>query len=54
MGKHNNCRNSNESPAAAEKRGACPDCAGRKELVSNFGGQHTHVTCPTCRGTGLK
>ncbi|WP_165964349.1 hypothetical protein [Actinomadura sp. KC216] len=54
MAKHNDCRNSNESPTSAERRGACGDCAGRRELITNFGGQHNHVTCRTCGGTGRK
>jgi DnaJ-class molecular chaperone len=51
---HSNCRNSNESPGAAERRGACGDCAGRGQLVSNFAGRHRHVKCPGCNGSGRK
>lgn len=52
MSTHENCRNSNESPSSAERRGACGNCAGRGELISNFGGRHVHVTCSKCNGSG--
>jgi DnaJ-class molecular chaperone len=44
--------NSTESPSSASARGACWNCAGKKELVSEFGGERREITCPTCHGTG--
>lgn len=46
---HGTCRNSNRSIEAAKRDGLCPTCDGRGELISNFGGKHTHVPCPDCR-----
>jgi DnaJ-class molecular chaperone len=49
---HSQCANSDLDPHEAERRGLCGDCGGQGELISNFGGQHTHVQCPTCDGSG--
>ncbi|MGW1676010.1 hypothetical protein [Saccharopolyspora sp. NPDC002376] len=46
------CQNSLLSPSEAMERGLCPDCGGRGDLISNFGGKHRHNTCPNCKGSG--
>jgi hypothetical protein len=46
------CTNSDVSPSEAQARGLCGWCAGRKELVTNFGGKHKHVPCGQCSATG--
>lgn len=46
------CKNSDMDPDEAEAKGLCGMCAGRKELVTNFGGKHVHVPCPECGGSG--
>ena len=46
------CSNSNFGPTEAMKRGLCPDCGGLGELITNFGGEHKHVPCGKCKGSG--
>ncbi|GAA2773850.1 hypothetical protein [Saccharopolyspora taberi] len=46
------CSNSNLDPTEAMKRGLCPDCGGLGELITNFGGEHRHVPCGKCKGSG--
>lgn len=50
--RHKNCRNSDLGPDEAEARGLCPDCAGRGELITGFGGVHKHIPCRRCQGSG--
>jgi hypothetical protein len=46
------CRNSPISPSEAIRLGLCPDCGGRRELITDFAGVHKHVPCQRCGGTG--
>ncbi|MCI2421542.1 hypothetical protein MOQ72_29315 [Saccharopolyspora sp. K220] len=46
------CTNSDMSPTEAERQGLCGTCAGRGELVTDFGGVHRHIWCHDCKGTG--
>ena len=46
------CKNSDMEPDEAEAKGLCGMCAGRKELVTNFGGKHVHVPCSACDSSG--
>lgn len=46
------CRNSSNGPTEARIRGLCPVCGGLGELITDFGGEHKHVTCSSCGGSG--
>lgn len=42
------CTNSDIDFDAALAQGICDTCGGRRELISNFGGDHRHTPCPVC------
>lgn len=45
-------QNKSLSPAAAERKGLCWQCAGNGVLYSAFGGEQIVTTCSECTGTG--
>lgn len=45
-------QNSRLGPSAAEKRGLCWACGGKKVLYTAFGNVQRIVDCNECRGTG--
>jgi hypothetical protein len=45
-------QNSRLGPSAAEKRGLCWACGGKRVLYTAFGGVQRIVDCTECRGTG--
>ncbi|MGW4050811.1 hypothetical protein ACWENA_08255 [Streptomyces sp. NPDC004779] len=45
-------QNSGIGPKAAQRKGLCGTCGGKKKLWSAFGGNQKEFTCHDCKGTG--
>ncbi|MFB7605272.1 hypothetical protein [Streptomyces gardneri] len=45
-------QNTDMSPKAAERKGLCGTCGGKKQIWSAFGGARQVFACYDCKGTG--
>ena len=42
------------APETAGEPQACMPCHGSGQVISNLGGKSSRVTCPWCRGGGIR